>query len=935
MDARPIDLTKLFEPTTQYRVPLFQRPYVWEREKQWEPLWEDIRTAADRLTDGSTTNDEQPHFMGAIVLELEEAKELTYKSVIDGQQRLTSLQLIIAAARAAAADLGEANLARKLETLLFFEDFLVDDPNHQFKLVPTNGDRVAFRLAARFGVVDKTRVPIGDSARTMDAYAYFRGAIEEWLAELDESSTTEKLDALVSALRRSLRIVVIDVGKDENAQAIFETMNARGTPLLAADLVKNQLFQDAGSSRAEFLYGKYWADFDTQTWRREVGVGRAKRPRLDVLLGNWLMLRGENDVHWQELFLDFRGYRAKSGRSAEEILADLREVATVFDALDRFPVGSREALFMYRLDILEANTFRPLVLRVFGRDGIEDPKDRLQALMAIESWLVRRMLCRLTTKNYNNVVRGLLDSVTGGSFTSSDVISYLAALHGESQVWPDDEMLLANLRTQPYYTSVTRARLRMVLEAIEAELRGPMNLPFGDWGALTVEHVLPQEWSHHWPLPVNIPELEARIARDSEKHRLGNLTLVAQPLNSSLSNAPWISEGGGKREALRVHNVYMLNKPLIELDAWDESAIRQRSDELAQTVLRVWPGSSGSTAQAVTVAASPVPEPEPPPPHSVVRDHSGRRRRVWDEHQALAALHEVDSALGHLGEELMTWADGVPDLTYVKATRLPELKPSLVLHGEPVTFLALTTERRLYLALAAWSRVPELRDSAARRALIHDFNTAAGASLRHTQSWPWLPSELLYDPTRRAAFFGVLDRLVAALRKSPPPVSDLGELQTDSSLTQAPGEPSEINQRYQTFLSSVVERWVSLDPAAVAPVVGPRNWLTVGAGRTGYGFAWSVAPSRGVRAELYIDVGDREKNKRIFDALWERREELEARLGTPLIWERLDDRRASRVYLNREVSADTFDQDPELAEWAAEAMVKIDRLFRPVLGDLN
>jgi len=935
LDARPIDLTKLFEPTTQYRVPLFQRPYVWEREKQWEPLWEDIRTAADRLTDRSAANDEQPHFMGAIVLELEEAKELTYKSVIDGQQRLTSLQLIIAAARAAASDAGEANLARKLETLLFFEDFLVDDPNHQFKLVPTNGDRVAFRLATRFGIVDKARVPIGDSARTMDAYAYFRGVIEEWLAEVDESSTTQKLDALVSALRRSLRIVVIDIGRDENAQAIFETMNARGTPLLAADLVKNQLFQDAGSSRAEFLYAKYWADFDTQTWRQEVGVGRAKRPRIDLLLGNWLMLRGEDDVHWQELFLDFRAYRAKAGRSAEEILADLREVGSVFEMLDRFPARSREALFMYRLDILEANTFRPVVLRIFGRDGIGDPTDRLRALMAVESWLVRRMLCRLTTKNYNNVARGVLDAVAGGSFTSSDVIAYLASREGESQVWPDDEMLEANLRTQPYYTSITRARLRMVLEAVEAELRGPMNLPFADWGALTVEHILPQEWSHHWPLPPDKPELEARIARDSEKHRLGNLTLVAQPLNSSLSNAPWVIDGGGKREGLRVHNVYMLNKPLVELDAWDESRIRQRTDELAQTVARVWSGPSPTGGQAVPVAAALAAGPEPAPSHSVVRDHSGRRRRVWDEHQALAALHEVDPALGELGEALMQWVDGVPEMTYVKATRLPELKPSLTVYGEPVTLLALTTERRLYLALGAWDRVPELREPAARRALVDDFNKAAGASMRSTQAWPWFPTKLIEDLDRRAAFFEVLDRLVAAIRRSPPPT--LAEQAEAGSPEAEMGSSAvtEMNQRYRTFLSSVVERWLSLEPSAVPPVVGPRNWLTLGAGRTGFGFAWSVAPGRGVRAELYIDLGNREENKRVFDALYERRHELESKIGSSLVWERLDDRRASRIYLNRKISADSFDRDPELAEWAAEAMVKIDRLFRPIIRDLS
>jgi hypothetical protein len=930
VDARPIDLTKLFEPTTQYRVPLFQRPYVWEREKQWEPLWNDIRTAADRLTDDIPTNDDQPHFMGAIVLELQEARELTYKSVIDGQQRMTSVQLIIAAARGAASDAGETNLARKLETLLFFEDFLVDDPNHQFKLVPTNGDRVAFQLSTRFGITDKSRVPIGDSARIMEAYAYFRGAIDEWLAEVDEASTSQKLDALVSAIRRNLRVVVIDLDRGENAQAIFETMNARGTPLLAADLVKNQLFQDAGQSRAEFLYGKYWADFDTQTWRQEVGVGRTKRPRVDVLLGNWLMLRGEEDLHWQELFLDFQRYRSKSGLPAEDLLSDLREVASVFDMLERFPMVTREGLFMHRLDVLEANTIRPVALRMFGRGGIEDPNDRIRAVVAIESWLVRRMLCRLTTKNYNRVARALLDRIGSGSFTSHDVTGFLSGLQGESQVWPDDEMLLANLASQPYYTAITRARLRMVLEAIEADLRGPMNVAFADWNALTVEHVLPQEWAHHWPLPDDRPELEARISRDAAKHRLGNLTLVAQPLNSRLSNAAWVDGSGGKREALRAHNIYMLNKPLVDVAQWDEDHIRSRGDELAQAVLSIWPAPSGIASGGGLSPPSPAEPAQPSPSHSVVIDHSGRRRRVWDEHRALAALHEVEPDLGKLGEALMTWVDTIPDMTYVKATRLPELKPSLIVHGEPVTLLTLTTERRVYLVLESWNRVPELRDGASRRALIEELNAAVGASMRPARSWQQFPADLIYDSGRRSAFFEVMTRLAQMLRKSPP----LTEATTDPS-EQVEQEPSELNQRYQRFLSDVVDRWVSLEPTAVAPVVGPRNWLTVGSGRRGVTFNWSVASGRGVRVEVYIDVGDRDENKRLFDLLNADASRLESALGERLTWERLDDRRASRISLPHDADPATFDNDPELAEWAAETMVKVDRVFRPAIEGLD
>lgn len=932
MDARPIDLTKLFEPTTQYHAPLFQRPYVWTLVKQWEPLWQDIRTAADRLTDASESNDDQPHFLGAIVLELRDAREITHKSIIDGQQRLTSMQLVIAASRAAAREAGEDNLAKRLDALLFFEDYLVADPNEQFKLVPTNGDRVAFRLATRQGVVDLQRVPAGDSVRTMEAYAYFRASIEEWLTEVDEASQAQKLRALVTVLRQNLRVVVIDIGREENAQAIFETMNARGTPLLAADLVKNYLFQGTDESRAEFLYSKYWSDFDTQTWRREVGAGRAKRPRIDQLIGNWLILRGEDDLHWQELFLDFKKYRSSVESSPEDLIADLRDIASIFDLLERFPMGSREGLFMYRLDVLEAGTLKPLALRIFGNGGIDDPADRLRALVAIESWLVRRMLCRLTTKNYNRVVRSLLDHIGAGSFASASVIDFLGSLQGESQVWPDDAMLLDNLRTQPYYAAISRGRLRMVLEGIEADLRGSMNLPFSDWNALTIEHVLPQEWSPNWPIPSNRPEVEARIERDAAKHRLGNLTLVAQALNSSLSNAAWASDGGGpqKREALRKHNVYSLNKPLVELPDWDEGRIRDRGNDLAAAVLKIWP-----PAVAFAIKPLPVPEPGIPAPAEPTRSQSfeggGKRRRLWNEYQSLQALDEANPALGDLGRAVMAWAETMPDMTWRKAERDPELKPAVTVQGEPLTLFTLSAESRVYLAVDTWKRLPEMSNVDSRRQYLKQINEVVGSSMRLLASWPHFPATVLHDVDRRVAFLAMMEELASRLRTAPALVDPSANVEDDVS-ARATGE---LALRYQRFLTAILDRFMALDPGlARPPKVAPRNWLPFNAGRPGFTFVWSIADGKRFRVELYIDAGDRNINKDFFDRLRVEADQIDRQAGTPVEWERLDKKKACRLAIYRETEVERFDSDPELIEWAAKTMTRFTQVMRPLIAAL-
>ena len=176
-----------------------------------------------------------------------------------------------------------------------------------------------------------------------------------------------------------------------------------------------------------------------------------------------------------------------------------------------------------------------------------------------------------------------------------------------------------------------------------------------------------------------------------------------------------------------------------------------------------------------------------------------------------------------------------------------------------------------------------------------------------------------------------MGRLAELAAKEPPPT----ESHAGDGEDVLEAEPSELNQRYQRFLTNVVDRWVSLDPSAVTAVAGPRNWLAVGSGRSGISFVWSLAFARSVRVEVYIDVGDRDENKRLFDLLREDAERIESTLGEELLWERLDDRKASRISQSRDIDPVTFDSDPQVAEWAAESMVKLDRVFRPAIQALE
>lgn len=623
MKADTVDLAAIFGKPVHYVVPLYQRPYVWTKELQWEPLWQDVREVADRQLDDSPSNDAIPHFLGAVVLEqaLVGSGMIDARSVIDGQQRLTTLQLLIAAGRSLAVERGLDGPRQMFEKLLFNESFLVKRDGDQFKVLPTQRDRPAFREAIGDGVVASS-----GAHRMHEAYRFFRGSILEWAGEGgDPEVFGKRLEGLSTAVWKRLVVVTIDLDPGDNAQIIFETLNARGTPLLAADLVKNHLFQTATIQGADVdaLYEQHWKVLDTDWWREEIQQGRLKRPRLDTFINHWLAMVGDHEVVSHQLFPEFKRYLAAGPKQASDVLADLERYARVYETFEKEPPATELGQFLYRLNTLEVTTAYPALIWLLGPEGLTDLDERRTALRAIESWLVRRMLTRQTTKNYNVVFLALLKRVResavarGGAPLGQDVVDFLARLVGESQFWPTAGSVLASLRTLPAYSVFPRGRLRMVLEAFEHALHTGLTEQVALPTDLTIEHVLPQEWSTNWPLPEGADPFQARLDRDAAKHRLGNLTLITGKLNSTVSNSGWID----KRARLREHSVMRISTDIRNAETWDETAIAERGERLGAVAVGLWQRPNDEATQELGVASvasqAPVllgpPDPENPP----------------------------------------------------------------------------------------------------------------------------------------------------------------------------------------------------------------------------------------------------------------------------------------------------------------------------------
>lgn len=606
MRADTLTLKTLFQKDVRYVIPIFQRPYVWNQDDQWEPLWNDVRNTAERYleelaqADSSRALAEErtgTHFMGAVVLQqqLTAVTEIETRLVIDGQQRLTTAQIFMDAAQEVFEELNAGTEARRLSRLVLNDHA---DGDEAFKLWPTSLDQEPFRAT----MINGAPTSGFEDSRIVKAHDFFRLQMREWIeAAPTETERADRIHGLETAMVGLLELVVIDLASADDAFVIFETLNARGTPLLASDLVKNFVLQTAKACGldADELYASDWQPLEDPWWRDEVRQGRIVRPRLDVFLNYWLVMETAEEVVSHEVFPRFKLHVEGGAKAIADVVGNVRRVGDTYRSFLNVDPRSHVGTFLYRWGTVDAGTVTPVLLWLFSQpDDVVDEEQRLRALDAVESFLVRRMVCRMTTKDYNRLFLELMsrlhDSATGEPVET--LVSYLAEQSAESRRWPTDREVEDAILDLPLYRLLTRGRLRMVLEAIEEQLRSPLaEEAHVARRSLTIEHVMPQAWKEHWPLGPESDGVQAELDRERLIHSLGNLTLVNNRLNPALSNAPWES----KRETLAQHTVLHLNKELLRgyQDAdWSEATIRARGSAVAQVFKRIWPAAPLTTS---------------------------------------------------------------------------------------------------------------------------------------------------------------------------------------------------------------------------------------------------------------------------------------------------------------------------------------------------
>ena len=620
MDANAAAVLDLFETKMQIEVPLFQRRYVWDRERHWSPLWEDISRKFTEYLEGR--RDAPLHFLGAMVLDQKQTPttHVLRRQVIDGQQRLTTLQIFLASLRDFCRENDCVDIAEECERFTFNSGRMANPAVDRFKVQPTQADRGQFRDVIGAGSrteVEHLHPPVrrkyarknDPRPRMVEAYLFFHEQLTEFFlgnAEepplAAECSLSERLDECFQALKNALQVVVIDLGGDDDAQVIFETLNARGEPLLPADLLRNFIFLRAARSSEpqEELYEEYWRPFDDEFWRVPTRQGRLSRPRSDLFLQHFLASRQERDIPIGHLFVEYRHWI-----NSQSPFATLRdELATLARQRDDFrrivdPHRDDPLFTTFQfLDAFDVRTVYPLLLAML--DTNPSREEAVGVGRVIESYLIRRGVLGLTTQNYNRLFLQTTRALQQTGFTARALAEQLVLASGGTG-WPSDEAFQEAWMTQHIYQVMNNPRLVHVLKRLSDTFLDSKSEQVMVGGQLTVEHLLPQSWIDHWPLPdgsrgltyeesISVGVEDPRAAQTRERnqilHTIGNLTILPPGTNSWVSNAPWDE----KRPKILSKSLLPINAgSLFDAEKWDEDAIRQRGMLLFEKALGIWP----------------------------------------------------------------------------------------------------------------------------------------------------------------------------------------------------------------------------------------------------------------------------------------------------------------------------------------------------------
>jgi alkylated DNA nucleotide flippase Atl1 len=559
-------LAELLEGTKQFQVPLFQRTYGWHRvqhERLWDDLVKLVETRAEG--DGSAT-----HFIGSLVLAPSPSIGPTGVQrflVVDGQQRLTTLTLLLAAIRDHRCDTEDKVHADRVNDLYLINKYAKDQPS---KLLPTQDDRASYLACLH-------RSPqAGGSDGVGAAYRFFQARLKEFDNPEDEFDVERLEDAVITGLS----LVSVTAERGDNVHRIFESLNNTGLRLSQADLIRNYLFMRL-PNRAEHVYRTLWLPLQ-KTLNRE---------QLELLF--WLdLVQSDETVKQTDIYSRQQTLLDRipdEERIEAEVVrfADLgQQLAVILDPTLEPDVAVRKGLA--RLNQWGTTTVYPVLLQMLDRrkNGTTTNVELADAMRHLESFLVRRIVVGQASGNINRILLRAVSHIRDSVNVDDSLYSYLAS---GRRTLPTDIEVRAAVRAVPFYWNGRTNQRTLILQWLEVSYGSREAVSFD---GLTIEHVLPQTLTDDWRTelrPCLADGEDVDSVHQSVLHLIGNLTLTGY--NSEMSNRRYLD----KRPKL-AGSALQMNHEIATSDHWTRDEILDRCDRLAERIITIWPGPAGTTS---------------------------------------------------------------------------------------------------------------------------------------------------------------------------------------------------------------------------------------------------------------------------------------------------------------------------------------------------
>lgn len=552
MDARKGNIYEILNGNRQFLTPVYQRYYGWDIE-QCTRLWNDIVEMQKKGRAG--------HFVGSIVNIAEQVMPTGIQKymIIDGQQRMTTLSLLLLALRDyAIKDPDDATInARRIDSMLLNNEY--ESGNERYKLLLTETDRdILIRL------VEKMPIPVDTRSKLLDNYKFFAGKIAD--KELQPAEVYESIG--------KLQIVNITLDRSiDDAQAIFESLNSTGKELSESDLIRNYALMGLEPTEQTYVYEHFWRPMEL------LFVYGVQDSVMDKFFRDYLTMKIARIPKKDRVYEEFKLYHLNCEFSTiRELCQDLLTYAKYYTDMV-FKRSSNPAFKSLYEDIndLRMAVSYPFLLKVHNdyADGIISEDDLKLIIRLCISYVFRRSICDIPTNSLDKTFATLRNEVKPDDYVNS--IKAFFVMHDDYKEFPNDEKFAATFVQRDIYSMRTRNFILSQLENYGN--KAPIVIE-----NYTIEHIMPQnsslspEWQQM--LGANWREVQKTYL-----HTIGNLTLTAY--NSEMSDHPFKvkmdMEGGFKESALR------LNAYVVKLTEWNEQRIKERAALLADKAKQIWP----------------------------------------------------------------------------------------------------------------------------------------------------------------------------------------------------------------------------------------------------------------------------------------------------------------------------------------------------------